>query len=290
MATQGWISLHRSIMDDTDWTNETFTRSQAWIDLLLLANYKDTFTRISGERFNVKRGELIWSQKSLSARWKWSRGKVKRYLDELQDLEHQIEYQNIRRSTLIKIVNYDKHQTLGSAPNYTPDNIPNRLQTEHQTDIDNKDNNINNDNNVNNISPKSPPGGGTGQESRSIAVNDCIEDIEYSFNQIWEQYPKKLGRRIALQHFKASVKTSDQYQKIQTALRTYCEYRQNKDPRFTQQGSNWFNNWQDWVDFKMPRPISPQRSSLTRKSQMTLDAVQNIIKRHQISPEKITEG
>jgi len=277
-------------MDDKDWTNESFTRSQAWIDLLLLANYKDTFTRISGERFNVKRGELIWSQKSLSARWKWSRGKVKRYLDELQDLEHQIEYQNIRRSTLIKIVNYDKHQTLGSAPNDTPDDTPNRHQTEHQTDIDNKDNNINNDKKVNNIPPKSPPGGGTTQKSKSIAVIEGLEDIEYSFNLLWEQYPKKLGRKSALKHFRASVKTMEHYQNIQAALQKYCAHRKNKDPEYTQQGSNWFNSWQDWVDFEIPPPISSNGSSLTKKSQVTVNAVQNFIKRHDLAPKKIREG
>jgi hypothetical protein len=155
---------------DGEWTNEPFSRSQAWVDLILLARHKDGETRISGERYLIKRGCLIWSQKNLSLRWKWSRGRVKRFLDELRDVKHQIEHQNIRRSTHVKILNYDRYQSADGAPNDAPDSAPdespnsapdiapsdapdgapNGHQIEHQTDTNKKDKNIKKDNNVKN--------------------------------------------------------------------------------------------------------------------------------------------
>ena len=39
----GWISLYRSILNNDFWLSEKFTRGQAWVDLLLLAKYKEGF-------------------------------------------------------------------------------------------------------------------------------------------------------------------------------------------------------------------------------------------------------
>ena len=36
----GYIKLHRSLMDNPLWTEKPFSRGQAWVDLLMLANRK----------------------------------------------------------------------------------------------------------------------------------------------------------------------------------------------------------------------------------------------------------
>jgi len=38
---KGWISVYRSIQGHWLWEDRPFARGQAWIDLLLQANYKD---------------------------------------------------------------------------------------------------------------------------------------------------------------------------------------------------------------------------------------------------------
>lgn len=80
MENNGWIKLHRSIMDTPDWMSEPFTKAQAWVDLLLLANRKTGFIRRRGIMVAVERGQVGYSVESLSSRWKWSKCKALRFL------------------------------------------------------------------------------------------------------------------------------------------------------------------------------------------------------------------
>ena len=110
MAKQlGWIKLHRRVMDSDAYLTEPFCRNMAWIDLLLLANHKPGFMRVRGLRIEINRGQVGYSMVTLAARWKWSRGKVERFLDELE-AEQQIEQQKNRVTTLISILNYETYQ------------------------------------------------------------------------------------------------------------------------------------------------------------------------------------
>jgi len=110
----GWIRLHRRIMENRYWSSEPFTRAMAWIELLLLANHTTGYIRKRGILIEVQRGQVGLSEESLAARWKWSRGKVTRFLSELIKT-HQISrlpvQQNPKLSCLITITNYDLYQS-----------------------------------------------------------------------------------------------------------------------------------------------------------------------------------
>lgn len=105
----GWIKIHRKIMENPMYLSEPFTRMQAWIDLLLIANRKDGFFYIRGNKVIVHRGQIGLSERTLAIRWKWSRGKVSRFLKDLES-EHQIEPHKNSVTTLISISNYDEYQ------------------------------------------------------------------------------------------------------------------------------------------------------------------------------------
>lgn len=120
-SNTGWIKLHRNIMDSPDWLAEPFTRAQAWIDLLLLANHKPGFIRKRGIMVAVDRGQVGYSEEALACRWQWSRGKTRRFLSELvrlSQISHRISEKTVQKnasvSSLIHIVNYDKHQMNGT--------------------------------------------------------------------------------------------------------------------------------------------------------------------------------
>ena len=89
--------------------SEPFTRMQAWIDLLLVTNYRDSVIYVRGNKVIVKRGQIAKSQDFFATRWKWSRGKVIRFLDELQKCG-QIVQQKSNIITLISVVNYENYQ------------------------------------------------------------------------------------------------------------------------------------------------------------------------------------
>jgi len=137
---EGWIKLHRKIFDNPYYFSEPFTRSQAWIDLLLLANHQDGFFYKRGIKVQVKRGQVGFITTSLSVRWKWSRGKVNRFLNELE-IDNQIEQQKSNVTTLLSIVNYDIYQgddtandTANDTSNGTANDLPNDLPNGQQTD------------------------------------------------------------------------------------------------------------------------------------------------------------
>jgi hypothetical protein len=109
MTMIGYIALHRKLSDNPLWTCEPFTRGQAWVDLLLLANYKDDFYYVRGVKVVVKRGEIRWSEPRLSERWQWSRTKLRKFLNDLEK-EQQITQQKSNIVQTITLVNYDEYQ------------------------------------------------------------------------------------------------------------------------------------------------------------------------------------
>lgn len=106
---EGWIKLHRKILDSDIWKSEEFSRGQAWIDLLLLANHKDSYFIKRGNKVDVKRGQIGYSMKALSDRWLWSIGKVNRFLKMLEN-EKQIIIKKTQITTIITVINYSDYQ------------------------------------------------------------------------------------------------------------------------------------------------------------------------------------
>lgn len=132
---KGWIKLHRQLASSDLWKSEPFTRGQAWVDLILLANHKKGFIRARGIRMDVERGQVGVSQDTLSKRWSWSRGKVKRFLNELE-MDQQIVQQKNNVTSLLSITKYNEYQS-----NETTDEPTNGQQTVQQTDTNKNDKN-----------------------------------------------------------------------------------------------------------------------------------------------------
>ena len=126
----GWIKLYRSSFENKLYFEEPFTRYQAWIDLLLLANHKDSFFIKRGTMVKVPRGTVGYSMKELAKRWKWSINKVSRFIEILEsDAIGQVKSQKNNLTTLISIVNYNRYQSIESA-----DEFANGNQTNSQTE------------------------------------------------------------------------------------------------------------------------------------------------------------
>ena len=135
---KGWIKLHRKITENPMYFSERFTRMQAWIDLLIMANHGGRIIYIRGNKVEVKRGEIARSTEGLAQRWMWSRGKVIRFLNELENSKMIVQQKN-RVITLLSILNYDVYQSDG-----TTDKTADGQQTVHEQECKNvKNDNIN---------------------------------------------------------------------------------------------------------------------------------------------------
>ena len=115
---KGWISVYRKIENSWLWEDRPFARGQAWIDLLLQANYKDKKTFSKGELVEVKRGSFLTSDKELADRWGWSRNKVRGFLDVLVE-EHMVTLERTTKGTSLTIENYSFYQNQGTTESTT---------------------------------------------------------------------------------------------------------------------------------------------------------------------------
>lgn len=161
---EGWIRIHRSIENNPYWFSEPFTKAQAWIDLLLLANHSPGHIQKRGILIPLERGQLGHSEDTLAERWKWSRGKVRRFLRELVgrgQISQKTVQQNPHLSVLINIENYDKYQIDG-----TTDGTTERRQKDDKRYRNKNDNN-----------------------EKNIYTSD--------FCSFWSHYPKKVGKAAA---------------------------------------------------------------------------------------------
>lgn len=189
----GWVSIHRQIKDNWIWQDKPFSKGQAWIDLLLMANHTEKKFALGNEVVTVKRGALITSEKKLMENWGWSKGKVRAFLKTLED-DGMINKKTDRKKTTINIVNYSFFQDSETTerPQTDHEQTANGPRTDHeqtangpQTDTnnnDNNENNLNNENNVNNgnkkksgAKPKEPVVYYPLDEKLNQAVIDFIE-------------------------------------------------------------------------------------------------------------------
>lgn len=118
MGNKGFIKLPRHIIEDSHYFSEPFTRTQAWIDLIILANYQDTTALVRGVKIVVKRGQVCRSITELAKRWKWSRNRVMRFTEGLVDAERV----HVQKSPIVNVYtirDYEEYQGNGAADEAT---------------------------------------------------------------------------------------------------------------------------------------------------------------------------
>jgi hypothetical protein len=111
----GWIKIHRSISNHWLYNEKrTYSKLEAWYDLLLNVNYSDTKTIIKGKLYEVKRGQSIMSLDSWAKRWNWDKSKVRRFFNMLKK-DEMIELITDNITTQLTICKYESYQGEGNA-------------------------------------------------------------------------------------------------------------------------------------------------------------------------------
>lgn len=106
----GWVAVNRSLLSSWIWSSEErYNRPQAWVELIMMAAYKDDKILYRGQLIQKKRGQIRASIKWLADRWNWDRKTVKNFLDQLQKAGS-IVVESDPGGTTITLVNYDFYQ------------------------------------------------------------------------------------------------------------------------------------------------------------------------------------
>jgi hypothetical protein len=147
--SQGWIKLHRSILD-WEWYDDPNTKI-VFLHLLLKANHKDK----AYKGVLVKRGEVVTGRLVLSAELRLSEQQIRTSLNRLKST-NEITIKTTNKNSVITIVNYDLYQEV---ENDQPANEPtvnqqttNRQPTVNQQVTTNK--NVKNNKNEKNVRMK----------------------------------------------------------------------------------------------------------------------------------------
>ena len=106
MAKTGWIKLHRQIMDSEFYKEpRRFSRSEAWIDILLRANHE--------EEDGIKPGSFLTSYSELAKSWGWSKSTTwnfLKYLSQQDMIIFKLNENGTDRRTVVAIAKWDLYQ------------------------------------------------------------------------------------------------------------------------------------------------------------------------------------
>lgn len=108
---EGWVSIHRKIRKHPLWMHDRFSMGQAWVDLILRANYSEKEMVYNSEIITVKAGHFLTSKLKLAEEWRWDRKTVTRFLKMLEKND-MIHITSCNNGTWIYIVNYKRYQGL----------------------------------------------------------------------------------------------------------------------------------------------------------------------------------
>ena len=71
--------------------------------------------------------------------------------------------------------------------------------------------------------------------------------LEREFNRVWELYPRKAGRKEALNAYVRARKKGVSLSTIEAGVKEYAEVCRSRDPQYIKYGSSWFNG-EGWND------------------------------------------
>lgn len=222
---RGYVKIYRKLMTSSVWLSSKTLK--VWLWCLLKANFEPIPWEFKGEEIKIQRGEFITGRKHASKDLQMSESSVYRQLKKLANF-HCITLKPNNQWTGIVIENYDSYQNVTEESN-------NQRTTSEQPVNTNKE---------------------VYKKDKKDKKDKNIEQTN-AFEKLWDIYPRKLGKKGAYIHFKASVKTDQDLSDIHTALHNYCKSTNGKEQEFIQHGKTWFNDWKDWVNYEPPQSKEP---------------------------------
>ena len=106
----GWLIIERTLFEHWIWNDKPFSKGQAWVDLVGLANYVDGKMIYENRLVDGKRGTVYRSMAFLSRRWGWNRKKTRKFLALLES-DGMVTIEASTHGTTITIENYEKYQS-----------------------------------------------------------------------------------------------------------------------------------------------------------------------------------
>lgn len=215
---EGWIKLHRVLIEKPIWKCSTPEQKTILITLLLMASHKPNDWEWNGKKYTIQPGQFITSLKSIAEKAGpgVSIRNVRTAIDKFEKYEF-LTNKSTNKNRLITIVNWELYQSIGEE--LASKSASNRQATDNY------------------------------QECK----NDKNKDIDH-FDTFWKAYPKKVGKAVAEKSFN-KLKVNDQLlNDMLSAINNQRRSKQWQDKQFIPNPSTWINQ-RRWDDEQEDEPV-----------------------------------
>ena len=242
----GWIKLNRTIQDSFIWSFDHPQYGLAWIDMLMLANYKDKQILFNGKLLTIKRGSFVTSTVKLAERWHMNRRTVKAFLDVLKS-DGMITYECTARCTTVFIVNYEKYQ--GFAGFDDDDDAQLDAQPSAQLDAQLTAHNIRNKEIKESKEDNKYSANSSSNSSSKPSNKPSKSEVDAFFETVWNLYPVKKGKG-QVSAAKRTALYAVGLEEMKRAIDRYLrDLKKDASWRKPQNGSTFFNSgYVDYLD------------------------------------------
>lgn len=108
----GWIKIYRILRENEIWEDkEPYDKRSAWIDLLLRATHQNYEFLFRNTIIKLIPGQIFTSELKLATEWKWSRTKVRAYLETLKKIGQIRTPEKTSRYTIVTVTNWELYQS-----------------------------------------------------------------------------------------------------------------------------------------------------------------------------------
>lgn len=109
MSERGVFAVDRGIWEHPAFAREPFTQREAWLWLVSEAAYKPRSKRADGKTITLERGQLCHSIRFMADAWQWSKSRVDRFIDMLENRD-MLRSDRGTRTPILTVCNYDEYQ------------------------------------------------------------------------------------------------------------------------------------------------------------------------------------
>lgn len=231
---QGWISLHRKLLESKIFQNEKLLK--VFIYCLLKASHIEHQQQVGRQVVTIKPGQFVFGRKKAAMELDMKESTVRDYMNLLK-YDNTIDIKSTNKYSIVTIVNWELYQDTNEKRDNKNDSKDDNKKTAEGQQI-NTNNNDNNGNNVN---------------------KEYMRKIEL-FNQWWNLYNKKVDRKKCETKF-LKILEKHSFEEIVEGTKRYLDYLKatNTDKQYQKHPSTFLNN-ENWKDeFEIPQPQKQQQ-------------------------------
>lgn len=165
---EGWIKLHRKIIDNAIFSSEKGLK--VWLWCLLKARREDGEVYLGKEKIQIKMGEFVFGRETASEELKMKPSTIRNWIDTLKK-DSYVDIKPTNKYSIVKVLNWESYQGNGQ---HSGQQSKNKVKTNgKQMDTNKKVNNVEKVNNgINN----------TTDSKRNINVDKVISLIKEKFD------------------------------------------------------------------------------------------------------------